>query len=1506
MDRNNNNNQNNNDICDKEIVLSEDDKFILKKVCTIHGKPMYMGCCKKTLCLRCLAESEHRRHKAKTLIKLDSEVCDEHKEPLMACWDCKEILCIMCFENQQSIHKDHDIGFFPLEPIVIPLHLQNYIDKFFISPYLKKDETKNSEVLSTDTSKITAFTTPTVTTTTTTYESSLTSIKPTVPAIDTNSCGTTTVTVTSSTIINTYDNFDTTPTVPTIDTNSCDRISNVNTPTVPTIDTNSCETTIATATSSTDTTPIVSSFAVSNSCDNISNISTPTVSSSAVPNSCDRVSNINTPNVPAIDSNSCETTIATTSSTIINTYDTSSTDTTPIISSLAVSNSCDNISNISTPTVTSSTDTTPTIASPSVARFTDTTSTIPTTVCFPAVSSTAVKSRDIVPCDDISTEISYTDASSTIVKPSVSIHNDVNSNVLSLTDTTVATHTVSSSETVKYKDMIPNVANSSDKKSKSVESIAAILRLKPLEYSTSIPYAPYKPSSIILKPLPKAITSVNKISDIPIEEILKKSTISKLPTNVESVGNEPEEGIKSDKISNTIDIPSMDNLNGSINPTTSLEFSESSTSSPPLEPEHIESSVDNITEISTQNTTTTTTTSNCTLTEINSTIVTPDELPDEKPSDAIAVDVNEIQQYLIPPVPQKDEPEPTYKILIGIYNKKETEEKQWLAETKGAQDPNRAGAYYTCQKRYQMALEYYSIAAKDNDIDAMVQMGKFYMGIGVGNDGVPQNYKKVLEWAKRAAYTDSAKGLYFLGTLYKDGLGNELEKDVKRAVNLFRESAKKGYSGGVFELGICHSHAIGVTQDIRKGLLYIKLSANKGNPNGCYALGQYCYNVSKDMVNASKWFIKTVKLGYSRAFYDVGNCFRYDSPPRYSEAYKCYIKAAFEGEPLALLGISELYSDGQGVQKSYIIARMFLIKASQYGVEDAIMQFEKLKALEGISLFSDVPDTNDDIDYLLEKNSDVLSEIEFEILDSPVPGFYKQQEILIETKSCRIRDKDRYIAATPSTLKGDMYFSSCFKMELPIVGITPHSQESNMFESTSTNYNMQYNSNNIFEEGYNDYHNINYGINTNSLKYYTQNFQINQPKITTTTTTTSSSNSVKQSKIQQFFGSLTGSSSHSNSLSTSVNNEVPPSFITSGNLMQKKRMHKHVDQGSTTHLVPDPVIIPDLSIDLPNGQGTIEEYIKIQRIMGICELQVKQPNTSTKVVYENAIKECKTMKNYSPAITYMGLMYSQLGEKKESYSYFKKASKLCHPRACFQRAQCLMRGLGTKVNIKKALFYAKLGASNGYAECFKLVGLLLCDTEFFDAISWLRKYLEVVNKKDAPLAPIYNKLGQLYALIGDFDQSFKCHNRAWNGKDYSTDSAVTLGSYYYYGISCTVDYSMAGKLYEYAGQNGWARGYVGVGLMFLRGNGRIENKPNLSVALVFFHKAAITNSILSKEGIKEGAHYEIKTERCLHPMVQPDEIQSIIQYINKSEDNLDLIKYNYKVYYPKTTKFVGK
>ncbi len=100
------------------------------------------------------------------------------------------------------------------------------------------------------------------------------------------------------------------------------------------------------------------------------------------------------------------------------------------------------------------------------------------------------------------------------------------------------------------------------------------------------------------------------------------------------------------------------------------------------------------------------------------------------------------------------------------------------------------------------------------------------------------------------------RAMYAIGSMYAAGLG--VEKDLKKAFELFYEAAQNGRADAICKLGLMYEQGLGVPKSFKEAARYYHKSAKKGYPLGQYRFGLLYMNgngVKQNLINAYAWLV---------------------------------------------------------------------------------------------------------------------------------------------------------------------------------------------------------------------------------------------------------------------------------------------------------------------------------------------------------------------------------------------------------------------------------------------------------------------------------------------------------------------------------------------------------------------------------------------------------------------------------------------------------------------------
>ena len=161
------------------------------------------------------------------------------------------------------------------------------------------------------------------------------------------------------------------------------------------------------------------------------------------------------------------------------------------------------------------------------------------------------------------------------------------------------------------------------------------------------------------------------------------------------------------------------------------------------------------------------------------------------------------------------------------------------------------GLIYEGMHNFNESIKYFSQAAEQNHLRALVKLGNIYYR----GEGVPQDYSKAAEYYSRAALKGDADSQYYLGFLYYSGDG--VNQDKRRAVELWSKAALQGHAESQYIMGQLYRTGKDLRQNYNEAIKYFSQAAGKNHPESLFALGQMYENgegVRRDINQVVKFY----------------------------------------------------------------------------------------------------------------------------------------------------------------------------------------------------------------------------------------------------------------------------------------------------------------------------------------------------------------------------------------------------------------------------------------------------------------------------------------------------------------------------------------------------------------------------------------------------------------------------------------------------------------------------
>ncbi len=260
------------------------------------------------------------------------------------------------------------------------------------------------------------------------------------------------------------------------------------------------------------------------------------------------------------------------------------------------------------------------------------------------------------------------------------------------------------------------------------------------------------------------------------------------------------------------------------------------------------------------------------------------------------------------------------------------------AETLSVDDCLALGDSYYNKGNYGKALEYYEMAAKLGNSNAMVYVGEMYLY----GEGVVASERIAFNWFDKAAKKSNSNGIYYKGLCYYNGY--YVSEDKIKASEYFVDAADKGNVFAYGMLGECYYYGYGLSKDDSKAFHYYKLAYDNGNYDHAYNYGN-CYlngrGTGVDYNKAIEVHYKNVELTNDAASMNqIGYC--YEQFEQYSDAFQWYLSSAQNGDIVGMYNVSLCYYYGRGTTENKDLAKSWLRKSIDGGDPDAPQLYEDL------------------------------------------------------------------------------------------------------------------------------------------------------------------------------------------------------------------------------------------------------------------------------------------------------------------------------------------------------------------------------------------------------------------------------------------------------------------------------------------------------------------------------------------------------------------------------------
>lgn len=236
---------------------------------------------------------------------------------------------------------------------------------------------------------------------------------------------------------------------------------------------------------------------------------------------------------------------------------------------------------------------------------------------------------------------------------------------------------------------------------------------------------------------------------------------------------------------------------------------------------------------------------------------------------------------------------------------------------------NTLGTYYYVGKKvkqdYELALKWFSMAAKQKHVKAIANMGLCYqLGQGIEKDSLMAvklykesimagNQELVKQREENLEKSHSAFDIRLLADLYDNGCGDAVKKNQSLALKYYKMVADSGDVFSAYKYGESLCKGKGVKVDKAKGAVYLSKAVKHHIPNAMMLLGNLLYK---------------------------GDGVQQD----YVMAMSLYKQVAVKNNPVAMWNVGIMYKKGLGAKQNFLIALQWLSEASDKGMKTNFMK----------------------------------------------------------------------------------------------------------------------------------------------------------------------------------------------------------------------------------------------------------------------------------------------------------------------------------------------------------------------------------------------------------------------------------------------------------------------------------------------------------------------------------------------------------------------------------------
>jgi len=233
--------------------------------------------------------------------------------------------------------------------------------------------------------------------------------------------------------------------------------------------------------------------------------------------------------------------------------------------------------------------------------------------------------------------------------------------------------------------------------------------------------------------------------------------------------------------------------------------------------------------------------------------------------------------------------------------------------------------------------------AESGDAESALALGYMYL---YGQSGVETDYQKAFHFYELAAKQNNLIALNNLGSLYFNGIGTEVDYD--KAIALFKKAAELGSDDAAVNLAFIYLSSRDKVY-FTPAIALFEQAADTGNNTAKFMLGYAYYKgfvVPQDLRSAVQLIQEAANANFDEAQLVFARMYIYGQgiAQNYGHAITYYRRAIAQGNIEAIMDLAKILTEGQVYAPNLLQAHTLYNIASVYGVEGAAESRDSLKS----------------------------------------------------------------------------------------------------------------------------------------------------------------------------------------------------------------------------------------------------------------------------------------------------------------------------------------------------------------------------------------------------------------------------------------------------------------------------------------------------------------------------------------------------------------------------------